>query len=252
MANAWTQERTVRLLLDAALAHRVRGERSRARTLLTEALEVAEGENQPAWVAAVRASIGVLERDEGNLEAADAQLQHAMRLRRESADRIGLARALGDLAGVHLDAGRAADATSCIGEAMAISTEIDRGRTRAEVLEQGGLVNAHLGDRARALDCFAESEEIYRSLGDLTSARRVRTHAEHLDAGQNGKDLDGEITAIERSRLLNALEGEGWNQSRAARRLGVTETRVRNLMRRHGLKPRNRRGRPRKGAEQSR
>lgn len=219
---------------------------------MTEALELAEGEHQTAWVAAARASLGVLERDEGNLEAADAQLQHAMRLRRENADRIGLARALGDLAGVHLDAGRAEDATNCIGEAMAISTEIDRGRTRAEVLEQGGLVHAHLGDRARALDCFAESEEIYRALGDLASARRVRIHAEHLNAGENGKDLDGEITAIERSRLLNALEGEGWNQSRAARRLGVTETRVRNLMRRHGLKPRNRRGRPRKGAEQSR
>jgi tetratricopeptide (TPR) repeat protein len=252
MANAWTQEGMVRLLLDAALAHRVRGEWNRARTLMTEALELAEGEKQTAWVAAARASLGVLERDEGNLEAAGSQLQHAMRLRRENADRTGLARALGDLAGVHLDAGRPEDATTCIGEAMAISSGLDLGRTRAEVLEQGGLVHAHLGDRSRALDCFAESEEIYRGLGDLAAARRVRAQVERLGPKQEGSNLDSEITAIERSRLLSALEGEGWNQSRAARRLGVTETRVRNLMRRHGLKPRNRRGRPRKGAESSR
>ena len=54
---------------------------------------------------------------------------------------------------------------------------------------------------------------------------------------------------LEIVRLIEALDAEAWNQSRAARRLGVTETRVRNLMRRHGLRPRNRRGRPRKAAE---
>ncbi len=252
MTNAWTQERRLRLLLDAAVTHRVRGDRNHARGLLTEALEIAEGEKQTAWVAAARASLGVLERDEGNLEAAGTQLRRATQLRRENADRIGLARALGDLAGVHLDAGRASDASSCIGEAMEISSSIDRGRTKAEVLEQAGLVNAHLGDSARALSFFEESEQIYRALGDRAAAQRVRLELDRLGPSRTGNDLDAEIVAIERSRLLSALEGEGWNQSRAARRLGVTETRVRNLMRRHDLKPRNRRGRPRKGAEASR
>jgi tetratricopeptide (TPR) repeat protein len=242
----------IRLLLDAALAHRVRGERNRARTLMAEALELAEDEKQTAWVAAARASLGVLERDEGNLDAAGSQLEHATRLRRENADRTGLARALGDLAGVHLDAGRHEDAVTCIGEAMDLSSGLDRGRTRAEVLEQAGIVHAHLGDRSRAMACFADAEETYRGFGDLGAAQRVRVATERLGPREDGSNLDNEITTIERSRLLNALEGEGWNQSRAARRLGVTETRVRNLMRRHGLKPRNRRGRPRKSAESSR
>jgi tetratricopeptide (TPR) repeat protein len=249
MPNAWTQEKLVRLLLDAALAHRVRGERGRARTLLTEALEVAEGEKQPTWIAAARASLGVLERDEGNYDAAGSELGKALQLRRETADRIGLARALGDLAGVHLNAGRAHDASSCVKEALEISSGLDRGRTRAEVLEQGGLVHAHLGDRSRALSCLQESEEVYRALGDLAAAQRVGVEIEGLGHVEGGTDLDTQITAIERSRLMGALEAEAWNQSRAARRLGVTETRVRNLMRRHGLKPRNRRGRPRKAAE---
>jgi tetratricopeptide (TPR) repeat protein len=252
MSNAWTQERMVRLLLDAAAVHRGRGERNRARALLTEALELAEGEQQKGWIAAARASLGALERDEGNLEAAGLQLKQAMMLRRETADPIGIARALGDLAGVHLDAGRSEDASSCIGEAMEISSDIGRGRTRAEILEQGGLVHAHLGDRPRAISCFEESEEIYRTLGDVAAAQRVRFLIDQFASPQAGGNLDGEITAIERSRLLNALDAEGWNQSRAARRLGVTETRVRNLMRRHGMKPRNRRGRPRKSGEASR
>jgi hypothetical protein len=47
--------------------------------------------------------------------------------------------------------------------------------------------------------------------------------------------------------LMAALEGAGYNQALAARLLSVTETRVRNMMRRHKIVPKNGRGRPKGG-----
>jgi Nif-specific regulatory protein len=47
--------------------------------------------------------------------------------------------------------------------------------------------------------------------------------------------LNQEIHSLERQRLLEALLKNGYNQSRAARELGLTEPRMRFLMKRHGL-----------------
>jgi transcriptional regulator with GAF, ATPase, and Fis domain len=165
-------------------------------------------------------------------------------------DRIGLARALGDLAGVELAAGRPEQASNRVEEAMGLTTESQPGRTRAEVLMHAAHVHARLGDEDRAQAFLREAEDIYEQIGDEFGLAEIRSQVMNLGGRPN--DLDEELGRMERSRLLNALERENWNQSRAARLLGVTETRVRNLMRRHGLTPRNRRGRPRKsgGTEQ--
>jgi len=251
MSYTWTQERMVRLLLDAALAHRVRGDRARAKELLDEALELSRSERQASWLAAVRASQGVLARMEGDLEAAGEHLREALEIRRSIADRIGQARALGDLAAVHLAGGDLQSASHFIDEAIAISSASEPGRTRAEVLEHGAQVHARLGDRARARVLLEEARRVYERLGDTMSREQIDHRLRDLSGHEivsSGADLDGQLAQIERTRLLDALEQEAWNQSRAARRLGVTETRVRNLMRRHGLRPRNRRGRPRKSA----
>ena len=116
-----------------------------------------------------------------------------------------------------------------------------------EVLEQAGHLHENLGSPDQAEECFAGALEIYEDLGDAIAVARIRAHWQKSEAASApDKGLDEELGELERHRLLQALDAEAWNQSRAARRLGVTETRVRNLMRRHALKPRNRRGRPRK------
>ncbi|MDM7915248.1 MAG: tetratricopeptide repeat protein [Candidatus Eisenbacteria bacterium] len=239
----------MRLLLDAATAQRERGAVERAQALLDEAYRISETEQRPEWIAAVRASQGVLERETGNLDAAGERLREAVELRRNASDPIGTARALGDLGRVHLEAGRSREAAETMDEALEIANPLDPGRTRAEVMENAGLVQERTGNVDRARDLYRKAKETYGQIGDSASAERVEAHlARIVDLGATS-NLDEELKDLERRRLVAALEVEGWNQSRAARRLGVTETRVRNLMRRHGLRPRNRRGRPRKSGE---
>lgn len=243
------EERYVKVLLDAALARRERGHPQGAEVLLEEALKLSREEEKPQLIAAVLASLGVLERRIGNLDSAGERLREAVQLRRSSNDPLGIARALGDLASVHLAAGRSEDAFRCIEEALDVSAPLERGLTRAEVLEHAGRLHEKLGNEEKARSCFAEAREIYEGLNDGIALARIGAEVSVSDELDPSVpiNLDEELQLLEKTRLLDALEAERWNQSRAARRLGVTETRVRNLMRRHGLKPRNRRGRPRKG-----
>jgi tetratricopeptide (TPR) repeat protein len=249
MSASWTHEKIVRLLLDAASAHREGGRLERAESLIEEAQSLAQGDSQTQLLAAVAASRGVLERTEGNLDAAGRSLAEALRIRRGLTDPLGTARTLGDLARVHLEAGRTDEASHCLQEAMDLSARVEPGRTRAEILEHGGVLHAREGDKDRARACFEDALAIYEQIGDRGAAARSREALSRVQAGNAPVSLDDELLGIEKQRLLAALDAETWNQSRAARRLGVTETRVRNLMRRHGLRSRNRRGRPRKGGE---
>lgn len=246
MAEDWTQERIVRLLLDAARAYRERGDLDRVDEWLREAADLAASANRPALQAAVRASQGALERTRGNLDAASDHLTAVIDLRRRIDDPAGVARALGDLGRVHLDAGRLDQASACTDESTEIIDHVEPGRGAAEALEAGADVQERAGQIDRAESYLSRAEGIYRQIGDQAAQARVVERIRRLAGHRNPVSLDQEVDSLELTRLLAALEEEHWNQSRAARRLGVTETRVRNLMRKHGLRSRNRRGRPRK------
>jgi len=248
MPETKTPERIVRLLLDAAIALREQGDERRAGALLDEAHRLSKDGSPAALTAAVRASQGVLERIQGDLESAGRHLNDAIEMRRENSDHLGVARALSDLGLVHMEAGRLGEAERAFEEALEISAQSEPGRTRAEVLEHGAIIHQRRADLEKARELFQRALELYRRLGDTTAAARVRSELERLNVAGKGPGLDDAMSALERDRLMDALEAEGWNQSRAARRLGVTETRVRNLMQRHGLRSRNRRGRPRKAS----
>jgi hypothetical protein len=58
-------------------------------------------------------------------------------------------------------------------------------------------------------------------------------------------NLDEMGRGVERRCLLAALEAANYNQSYTARLLNLSEGRVRALMRRYQIRPRNHRGRPR-------
>ena len=53
---------------------------------------------------------------------------------------------------------------------------------------------------------------------------------------QPGETLESRLMQVEASLLRAALEEVSWNQSAAARRLGITESRMRQRMRRYGLR----------------
>jgi tetratricopeptide (TPR) repeat protein len=242
-----------RLYLDAASAHRARGDAARARDLLAEAQELISTMEDPRLSAALNASLGVVERESGELGQAHAHLLEAVSLRRGLGDRHGIARALADLARVALEAGNREEASEYAEEALRVSEDLDPGRTRAEVLEHAGRIHLARGDAARAVPTLQQALVLYEKMGDPMAHLRVqdvlaRTGSPDHTVKPRGPHLtlDEEMETVERQRLMEALVAESWNQSRAARRLGVTETRVRNLMRRHVVPPKNKRGRPRK------
>jgi len=51
-----------------------------------------------------------------------------------------------------------------------------------------------------------------------------------------GETLESRLMQMEAELIRSTLESEGWNQSAAARRLGITETKVRNRMRVYGIR----------------
>jgi DNA-binding NtrC family response regulator len=53
----------------------------------------------------------------------------------------------------------------------------------------------------------------------------------------DGQTLSARLLELEAEIIFTVLEECAWNQSAAARRLGVTEGMVRNRIRRYGLKP---------------
>ena len=53
----------------------------------------------------------------------------------------------------------------------------------------------------------------------------------------DGQTLAARLQELEAEIILAVLEECEWNQSAAARRLGVTEGTVRNRIRRYGLRP---------------
>jgi tetratricopeptide (TPR) repeat protein len=248
-----SQERIVRLYLDAASAHRDRGDTLRARDLLREAQEMISDMEDPRLAAAVQASLGVAEREAGELDLAHEHLTEAVNIRRGLGDRHGIARALGDLASVALEAGNREEASERAEEALRVSEDLDPGRTRAEVMEHAGRIHLARGDAARAIPWLEQALSLYERMGDRGACLRVQevlARTGPLDPSMKPHDtkltLDEEIETVEEQRLREALRVERGNQSRAARHLGVTETRVRNLMRRHSIPSVNKRGRPRK------
>jgi len=62
--------------------------------------------------------------------------------------------------------------------------------------------------------------------GELGRGRKER---------QEGQPLSASLQAIERRRLLDALERAGWVQARAARALGLTPRQVAYKMRKYGI-----------------
>jgi len=75
-------------------------------------------------------------------------------------------------------------------------------------------------------------------------ARRDGARAEGLSPVSEmrpGETLESRLMDLEARLVRSALEACDWNQSEAARRLGVTETKVRNRMKRFGIRPPSRR-----------
>ncbi len=54
---------------------------------------------------------------------------------------------------------------------------------------------------------------------------------------RSGGSLQSEMDRLERDLIVQALEEAQWNRSEAARRLGTTESKIRQRMKKHGIQP---------------
>jgi two-component system response regulator PilR (NtrC family) len=57
------------------------------------------------------------------------------------------------------------------------------------------------------------------------------------DVVRGAGSLQSEMDRVERDLILQALEDTQWNRSEAARRLGTTESKIRQRMKKHGILP---------------
>jgi DNA-binding NtrC family response regulator len=73
----------------------------------------------------------------------------------------------------------------------------------------------------------------------------IQMSADPAGSKPGGAQLRGEIEALERERILEALEATGGNQTRAAAMLGISRRTLVNRLEAYGLP------RPRKGSEPS-
>lgn len=72
--------------------------------------------------------------------------------------------------------------------------------------------------------------ELSERLG--SSGRPVRGAVPEVRPGES---LESRLMELEASLIRRSLEQEGWNQSAAARRLGITESKIRNRMKLYGI-----------------
>jgi DNA-binding NtrC family response regulator len=53
---------------------------------------------------------------------------------------------------------------------------------------------------------------------------------------RRGETMEARLQEVEAALIRSTLEAEDWNQSAAARRLGITESKVRNRMKQYGIR----------------
>jgi predicted ATPase/DNA-binding SARP family transcriptional activator len=128
---------------------------------------IAEGDDvEPAVRASAHDGAGALAEAQGDLSAAAAHHEAALRLRRALGDRRGEARSLVDFGIIADKMGAPERAMALFAEGLALArAEGDRSQVAA-CLANLGFVCLDRGDHQRAAESFRESVELFRDMGD--------------------------------------------------------------------------------------
>lgn len=151
-ANAQTRARTVDLLLRQERLGETLGLRERQQHLIDEMVSLLHSDDDPAQLAEVYMRQGDLHTLLRRFDAADAALQHSLRLRRELHDPVGVRHVLRSLGLLRWHQGRDHEALAHIEESLAIDR--DRGDEMAIL---GDLAN--LGDVLKGLGRYEDAQE---------------------------------------------------------------------------------------------
>lgn len=133
----------------------------------------------------------------GEYDAAEAQLDEAVRLARAAGDVRAAARALHGKANIYLYRGQSAEAEAAFSESLAMRRAANDEYGVAQALNNLAIVYAGAGDGARAEELFAESLAIRQRLGDSPGVAVALNNLGYM-AAERG-DLEGARRLYEES-----------------------------------------------------
>ncbi|MFW6079091.1 MAG: tetratricopeptide repeat protein, partial [Gemmatimonadota bacterium] len=159
-------ERIVRLL-------RGRGETVRALDACRGAASLAASLGRPVREATLRNTVGIIEWERGEYEAARAEYERALAALERTDDRVARGLILNSLGVTLSSLGRHREAAARLESGIAWSRAHGRRRWEAHGLAALGDARLALGDRDAARDCFRASLAIRREIGDRPGERRM-------------------------------------------------------------------------------
>jgi predicted ATPase/class 3 adenylate cyclase len=136
-----------------------------ARSLLEESAAISREVGSHMRLAAALTNLGQLEADAGNFDRATQVLQEALTIDTKQGDMLGVALDQQSLAGVHLRAGRAADARDLLAAMAGYVASCGDPELLATTLEMAAANAAQLGEGMRAARVAGAAEAIRQKTG---------------------------------------------------------------------------------------
>ncbi len=159
--------REAQKLIDDALQARREGRRQDAKRDLTEAIALCRNSAARAELARALATLGQIERDLHNLDAARQNYEDAIAIYRTVGDASSLAHAVRHLGDVHRSAGHPSLAEPCYEEALTFYR--DHHETTplelANAIRGLAVLKADAGDRLKAISLWKEARALYAEAG---------------------------------------------------------------------------------------
>jgi len=182
----------------------------RARDLLI----AAEGGEE--YLGAVLRTLGGVEVELGDIDAAIASQQTALELARARRDTDGVARARADLGIALKDAGRLSEARDELTAALELAGEQGLEQVRAHALTALGLVAEKLNRPAEARERYNAALPLYEKLADQGNAATVLYNLASLHDGAGEWDAAARLLEQAHARYLRARDARGAADCRAA------------------------------------
>jgi predicted ATPase/DNA-binding XRE family transcriptional regulator len=216
----------------------------RARLHLEESLRGARELGDRLRTALALNNLGIIDRQQGNLEAARSKLLEAIEIERELDDKWSMAGAYTNLGLVASDMGDYAESRSFHEQSLAIFRELGDRRSTAVALINLGDAIYHQGDLAQAQLLWEECGQIFRDLGEKQGLAQTLVNLAFLARDKKdlakGYSLLAEIISLyrqigRRKLLAEALDYAGTlaalsgQPERAARLFGSADGLFREL-----------------------
>jgi tetratricopeptide (TPR) repeat protein len=136
---------------------------SHAKAVFLNGLEKAQAKKSPSYESAFVNNIGLVYKEQGQLEAALASHQAALKIFKELDHSLGQARTLGNIGLVYNQQGQFEAALASHQAALKIFKELDHPLGQARMLGHIGLVYEEQGQREAALNSYSQARTISTS-----------------------------------------------------------------------------------------